>query len=135
MKRIILIAATAITFAAAMPAHAEKSDRIMVQNMRSRIMTMQAELPENGAGSVELSEAESRLRDLSKALDDNEAADARASVNGIEALIAAARIRADAGKPKVQAAPANWTPPAVSTPRKRIAYRPAAKPKRVCRIS
>lgn len=135
MNRISLIAATALALVATVPAYAEKSDRIMVQNMRSRIMTMQADLPENGAGSVELAEAESRLRDLSKALDDNESADARASVNGIEALIAAARVRADAAQPKPQAAPVSWTPAPVATPRKRISHRPAAKPKRVCRIA
>lgn len=135
MNRISLIAATALALAATVPAYAEKSDRIMVHNMRSRVMAVQADLPENGAGSVELAEAESRLRDLSRALDDNESADARASVNGIEALIAAARVRADAARPKVQAAPANWTPAPVVTPRKRISHRSAAKSKRVCRTA
>ncbi len=135
MNRISLIAVMALAIVTSVPAEAEKSDRIMVETIRSRIMAIRTELPATGAGAVELAEAESRLRDLSKALDDNEASDARASLNGIEALIAAARVRANATALNKQTTPLKLAPAQALSTRKRIAYRPAAKSKCACRLA
>lgn len=130
MNRLSLTAAALFALASTAPAHAEKSDRVMVETMRARILAARDELGANGAGKVELSEAEARLRELSKALDNNEAADARASVNGIEALIAAARIRARAPSQT----PAAALPAAASqAPRKRVSYIKTKRARPVCR--
>ena len=110
MKRNYLYLAGCLALATTSPAHAEKSDRIVVEDMRTRIEAARGDLGTNGAGSVELAEADNRLRDLFTALDNNESADVRASIRGIEALIAAARVRADASTRSPVAAPARWTP-------------------------
>lgn len=139
MNRFSLTAATLLAVAALAPAHAEKSDRIMVETMRARILAARDELGPNGEGRVELSEADARLRELSKALDNNEASDARASVNGIEALIAAARIRANASVAVLQAAPSGPASPsggeAKLKTRKRINYSRPARHKCSCRMA
>jgi hypothetical protein len=136
MNRFLIVAATALTLNGVAPAYAEKSDRIIVENMRTRIFAARSELHANGAGTVELSEAEARLRELAKALDDNEAADARASVNGIEALIAAARVRANAAARAPETAPAHWSAtPARAPVRKRIVYQRPVHAKPACRIA
>lgn len=136
MKRNFLYLAGCLALAATSPAHAEKSDRIVVEDMRTRIETTRGDLGANGAGSVELAEADSRLRDLFAALDNNESADARASIRGIEALIAAARVRADASTRSPVAAPARWTPaPAAAPARKRISFRRSVRSPASCRIA
>jgi hypothetical protein len=136
MKRIYFFLAGSLALAATNPAHAEKSDRMVVEDMRARISAVRSDLGANGAGSVELAEADSRLRDLFKALDNNEASDVRASIRGIEALIAAARIRADAASRTPAAAPARWTPAPVSAPpRKRISYKKPVHTAPGCRIA
>ena len=139
MNRFSTTAAALLTLAALTPTHAEKSDRIMVETMRARIVAARDDLGPSGAGMVELSEAEARLRELSKALDNNEAADARASVNGIEALIAAARIRAHASAAPSQMAPSRWAPPpapaAKTGTRKRISYPKPVRNKCSCRMA
>ncbi len=137
MNRFLNLSAIVLAFAVVNPAHAEKSDRIMVENLRARIMAVRSDVGVNGAGTVELSEAEARLRELSKALDNNEAADARAAVNGIDALIAAAQLRANAAVRVSEAAPARWTsPPAPVLKRKRISYsKPQPRTRPVCRIA
>lgn len=136
MKRISILIGSALALATVSPAHAEKSDRIVVEDMRARINAVRGELGANGAGAVELSEADGRLRDLFTALDNNEAADARASMNGIEALLAAARVRASAGDRTPAALPTQWKPaPVVAPARKRISYRTPARPKNTCRIA
>jgi hypothetical protein len=121
--------------AAATPAFAEKSDRVMIDNLRARIDAAYA--VNSGPGRVELGEAEARLRDLAKALDNNEEEQARASVNGIEALLTAARIRAEAAEARPAsvrpAAPVQLTPPApvVAKPRtvRRVSHRPGSRRK------
>lgn len=136
MNRISILIGSALALTAIAPAQAEKSDRIVIENMRARIMAARSDLGPNGAGGVELTEAESRLRDLSKALDDNETADARASVNGIEALIAAARVRVSAASRTPTAVPARWAPTSDSVPvRKRIIYKKPDQTKRACAIA
>lgn len=136
MKRISILFGSVLALATINPAHAEKSDRIVVENMRARIMAARSELGANGAGIVELSEADGRLRDLSKALDNNEAADARASINGIEALIVAARVRATATDRPSAVAPAHWRPTSVPAPvRKRVGFNARPRAKSTCRIA
>jgi hypothetical protein len=136
MKKFKLIAVSTLAFAVITPAHAEKSDRVMIETMRSQILSARADIDASGAGRVELAEAESRLRDLAKALDDNEASDARASVNGIEALIAAARIRANAAARFSEAISESRKPAQVSAPvRKRLARRASGAAKPTCRIA
>lgn len=136
MKRNYLYLAGCLALATTNPAHAEKSDRIVVEDMRARIAAARADLGANGAGSVELSEADSRLRDLFTALDNNESADARASIRGIEALIAAARVRVDASIRSPVAAPARWTPaPAAAPARKRISFKKPVRSPASCRIA
>ncbi len=137
MKRNYLYLAGCLALATTSPAHAEKSDRIVVEDMRTRIEAARGDLGTNGAGSVELAEADNRLRDLFTALDNNESADVRASIRGIEALIAAARVRADASTRSPVAAPARWTPaPAAAAPaRKRISFRKPVRPPASCRIA
>lgn len=137
MNRISFTATALLALAATAPAHAEKSDRIMVETMRARILAARDDLGPNGAGTVELSEAEGRLHELSKALDNSEAADTRASVNGIEALIAAARIRANAANQAPRAAPAGRVIPAPAAPpvRRQIGYQRPAKPKCACKVA
>jgi hypothetical protein len=136
MNRFLILAATTLTLNVVAPAYAEKSDRVIVENMRARIIAARSDLDANGAGTVELSEAEARLRELAKALDDNEAADTRASVNGIEALIAAARVRASAAARAPETAPARWSPaPARAPVRRRIGYHKPVHAKPACRIA
>jgi len=136
MKPSYLYLAGCLALATTSPAHAEKSDRIVVENMRARIAAVRDDLGVNGAGSVELVEADSRLRDLFTALDNNEPADVRASIRGIEALIAAARVRADASTRSSVAAPARWTPAPAATPaRKRISFRRPVRSPASCRIA
>lgn len=122
-----LLAAAIVT-----PALAEKSDRAFVEEMRGQINAARAEPGVARAGAAELAAAERRLPDLAKALDDNEAEDARASRDGINALIDAARMRARPARAEAVA----YTPPAAAVapaPQKkrvhRVAYRPVkAKP-------
>jgi hypothetical protein len=136
MNRISILIGSALALATVSPARAEKSDRIIVENMRARINVVRSELGTNSAGTVELSEADARLRDLFTALDNNEAADARASINGIEALLAAARVRANAGGRTPAASPALWRPAPIAAPiRKRISYRTPVRPKNTGRIA
>jgi hypothetical protein len=127
-KHSIFAAAGLISALLATPALAEKSDRVFVEEMRSRIAAARSETNVAQAGAADLAQAERRLPELAKALDDNEAEDARASRNGIEALIAAARLRARTVSEQPQAQPAHYTPPAPTKRVHRAAHKPA-KPK------
>lgn len=136
MKPNYLYLAGCLALATTSPAHAEKSDRIVVEDMHARIEAVRSDLGANGAGSVELAEADSRLRDLFVALDNNESADVRASIRGIDALIAAARVRAGASTPSPVAVPAHWTPaPGPAPARKRVGFRKPARSPASCRIA
>lgn len=136
MKRYSILIASLIALGVTVPAQAEKSDRIIIENMRARIHAARNELGTSRAGEVELSEAEGRLRELFKALDDNEMADARASINGMDALIAAARVRAVASTHTAQASPARWTPSVSPAPtRKRTSDQKPARRRSACRIA
>jgi len=124
-----IIAATLLTSGLATAAFAEKSDRAFIEEMRGQITAARSEPYVAQRGAAELAEAERRLPELAKALDDNEAEDARAARDGIKALIQAARIRAQASSASQQARPAAYSPPAAAPARKvvrRAAYkRPA----------
>lgn len=134
MNRTSLICGIAMLSLAA-PALAEKSDRAFVEQMRDQIMAARSEPGVARAGAAELAEAERRLPELAKAMDDNEAQDARATRDGINALIEAARVRARLAQTETTARPAAYTPPPVPTKRvKRVAYRPA-KPKTGCTLA
>jgi hypothetical protein len=99
--------------------------------MRGQISAARSEPGVARAGAAELAEAERRLPELAKAMDDNEAEDARASRDGINALIDAARMRARPAR----AEPAAYTPPAPQKKRvHRVSYRPA-KPKPGCTLA
>jgi hypothetical protein len=128
MKRTTL--ALLCGLAAVSPALAEKSDRAFVEQMRDQIMTARSEPGVARAGAAELAAAERRLPELAKAMDDNEAQDARAARDGINALIQAARVRArtaQLAQVETPARPAAYAPPVVSKPKavKRVAYRPS----------
>jgi len=136
MNRIIrlslsgLLAATIVT-----PAFAERSDRAFVEEMRMQINAARSEPGVARAGAAELAEAERRLPELAKAMDDNETEDARASRDGINALIDAARMRARPIRAQAATAPAAYTPPAQPKRQVRhVAYRPA-KPKPACTLA
>lgn len=136
MNRLSLCIAGGLALATTVPAHAEHSDRVVVEEMRARVAAVRQELGPDAAGSVELVEADNRLRDLFKALDNGRGANVRASVNGIEALIAAARVRSEAARRAPAATPTSWTPASPAAPvRKRIGYRKPARPVAGCRIA
>ena len=136
MKSISLLVGGAMVLAIVSPANARKSDQVMIENMRARIFAVRSEIDANGAGSVELAEAESRLHDLARALDHNKAGDARASINGIETLMAAARARAHASLRTSEAVPTRWTPtPSAAPIRKRISFHKPLQAKSGCRIA
>lgn len=124
-KHSMFAAAGLISALLATPALAEKSDRVFVEEMRSRIAAARSEPNVAQAGAADLAQAERRLPELAKALDDNEAEDARASRNGIEALITAARIRARTISERPQTQPARYVPPAQPRRVYRAAYKPA----------
>jgi hypothetical protein len=138
MKRISLALLCGLA-AAASPALAEKSDRAFVEQMREQITAARNEPGVARAGAAELAAAERRLPDLAKAMDDNEAQDARAARDGINALIQAARVRASAAQlaqAEANTRPAAYVPPAPA-PRakaKRVAYR-APKVKSGCTLA
>jgi len=119
----------------ATPAIAEKSDRVFVDDMRSRIAAARSEPNVAQAGAADLAQAERRLPELAKALDDNEAEDARAARDGIEALIAAARIRARTVNEKPEAQAARYTPPASAKRVYRAAYKPAKSKPAGCTLA
>lgn len=136
MNRITLFSLCGATLAAlANPALAEKSDRAFIEQMRSQIMTARGEPGVARAGAAELAAAERRLPELAKAMDDNEAEDARAARDGINALIEATRVRARGAQAEPAARPAAYTPaPAPAKRVKRVAYRPT-KPKTGCTLA
>lgn len=137
MKRIFLVSLCGMAaLSLAGPALAEKSDRAFVEQMRDQIMAARNEPGVARAGAAELAAAERRLPDLAKAMDDNEAQDARAARDGINALIEAARVRARLAQAEPAAHPAAYTPPAAAPVKrgKRVAYRPA-KPKSSCKLA
>lgn len=132
-----MMAAALLTSGLTTAALAEKSDRAFVEEMRGQIMAARGEPDVARRGAVELAEAERRLPELAKALDDNEAEDARAARDGIKALIQAARIRAQASPASQEARPAAYSPPAAAPARKVVRHaaykRPA--PKRGCSLA
>jgi hypothetical protein len=115
---------------------AEKSDRAFIEEMRGQIATARSEPGVARQGASELAEAERRLPELAKALDDNEAEDARASRDGIKALIQAARIRAQVtSTPETR--PASYSRPAPMPAKKtihRVAYK-HAQPTKGCTLA
>jgi hypothetical protein len=126
MNRLSLVLLCGIA-AVASPALAEKSDRAFVEQMRDQIIAARSEPGVARAGAAELAAAERRLPDLAKAMDDNEAQDARATRDGINALIQAARFRARAAQSAQAdpgASPATYVLPSPRPKAKRVAYRP-----------
>lgn len=102
-------AALAIATAAAAPALAEKSDKVVVDQLRERIAQTRALPGVAQAGTAPLDRAEAALKDLYRALDDNEASEVRSITNEINTLIEAAKVR---GQRAVTAAAPPPPPPA-----------------------
>lgn len=88
-----LLAAVALA-SVATPALAEKSDRVVVQIVRDRIVAARAEPGVAFNGGEELDRADAALRDLYKALDNNEPRQVASINRRIDTLIETARLRA-----------------------------------------
>lgn len=120
-----IIAGALLASAFSTAALAEKSDRAFIEEMRGQISAARGEPGVARLGAVELAEAEHRLPELAKALDDNETEDARASRDGIKALIQAARIRAQTTN-MAETRPASYAQTA-RAPAKKMVHRAAYK--------
>lgn len=95
MKAITLrlLGATAVALGAT-PAFADKSDRLMVNQMRDKLAVARAEPGVAQNGAAELDRAEAALQPLLHNLDEDDARQSRDIVDQIDALIETARTRA-----------------------------------------
>jgi outer membrane protein OmpA-like peptidoglycan-associated protein len=103
MKTLIkLTAAALLVTTAATPAFADASDRLVVNQLREKIGAVRAEPGVSEYGAAELEAAEASLEPLLGNLDSNDAVQAEALTNRINALIETARVRAKIAQVKAQ---------------------------------
>lgn len=124
LSQVVLGTLFATSFATA--GLAEKSDRAFVEQMRYQINAARSEPGVAQHGATELAEAERRLPELARAMDDNEVEDARAARDGINALIDAARVQARMANERPESRPASYAP-RPAAPAKSIVHRVAYK--------
>lgn len=109
MKTMKLLLAATAAVAITAPALADKEDRLLFEQVQTKVLAAKGDAQLLRYGGAQLDEAERALADLRKNLDHDDTADSRNIMNRIDALVETARVKAKTAQLREQLASAQAT--------------------------